>query len=96
MREDSVCVIRFGMHTIEGESLRLVSSRASDARAAYQLSSLAILPGLIPLFIYSTQKTLVDMRLIALEGALLVIADIAVLYFAIKLFKREQILTRWK
>jgi len=74
----------------------IVSSRASDARAAYQLSSLAILPGLIPLFIYSTQKTLVDMRLIALEGALLVIADIAVLYFAIKLFKREQILTRWK
>lgn len=74
----------------------IVSSRASDARAAYQFSSLAILPGLIPLFIYSTQKTLVDMRLIALEGALLVIADIAVLYFAIKLFKREQILTRWK
>ena len=74
----------------------IVSSRASDARAAYQFSSLAILPGMIPLIIYSTQKTLVDMRLIALEGALLVIADIAVLYFAIKLFKREQILTRWK
>ena len=74
----------------------IVLSRASDARAAYQFSSLAILPGLIPLIIYSTQKTLVDMRLIALEGALLVIADIAVLYFAIKLFKREQILTRWK
>ena len=69
---------------------------ASDARAAYQFSSFAILPGLIPLIIYSTQKTLVDMRLIALEGALLVIADIAVLYFAIKLFKREQILTRLK
>jgi hypothetical protein len=36
------------------------------------------------------------MRLIFLEAGLLVIADIAVLYFAIKLFKREQILTRWK
>ena len=74
----------------------IVSSRASDARAAYQFSSFAILPGLIPLIIYSTQKTLVDMRLIALEGALLIIADVAVLYFAIKLFRREQILTRWK
>jgi len=74
----------------------IVSSRASDARAAYQFSSLAILPGLIPLIIYSTQKTLVDMNLILLEGALLVIADIAVVYFAIKLFKREQILTRWE
>ncbi|MEE8593549.1 MAG: ABC transporter permease subunit, partial [Candidatus Bipolaricaulota bacterium] len=32
----------------------IVSSRASDARAAYQFSSLAILPGLVPLIIYST------------------------------------------
>jgi len=74
----------------------IVSSRASDARAAYQFSSLAILPGLIPLIIYSTQKTLVDMRLIYLEGGLLVVADLVILHFAIKLFKREQILTRWK
>jgi len=74
----------------------IVSSRASDARAAYQFSSLAILPGLIPLIIYSTQKTLVDMNLILLEAGLLILADIAVLYFAIKLFRREQILTRWK
>ncbi|MFC2078717.1 ABC transporter permease [Candidatus Bipolaricaulota bacterium] len=74
----------------------IVSSRASDARAAYQFSSLAILPGLVPLIIYSTQKTLVNMNLILLEGGLLVIADVAVLYFAIKLFRREQILTRWK
>lgn len=74
----------------------IVSSRASDARAAYQFSSLAILPGLLPVIIYSTQKALVDMNLILLEGGLLVIADIVVLYFAIKLFRREQILTRWK
>ncbi|MBU1050392.1 ABC transporter permease [Candidatus Bipolaricaulota bacterium] len=74
----------------------IVSSRASDARAAYQFSSFAILPGLVPLIIYSTQKTLVDMRLIALEALLLIIVDVGVLYFAIKLFRREQILTRWK
>jgi len=74
----------------------IVSSRASDARAAYQFSSFAILPGLIPLIIYSTQKTLVDVNLIVLEGALLIVVDIAVLFFAIKVFKREQILTRWK
>ena len=74
----------------------IVSSRASDARAAYQFSSFAILPGLIPLIIYSTQKTLVDVNLIVLEVVLLIVIDIAVLFFAIKLFKREQILTRWK
>jgi len=74
----------------------IVSSRASDARAAYQFSSLAILPGLVPLIVYSSMKTIVDMRLILLEAALLVVAGAVVLYFAIKLFRREQILTRWK
>jgi len=74
----------------------IVSSRASDARAAYQFSSLAILPGIIPLIIYSSSKTLVDMRLIFLEGGVLVVVCVAVMYFAIKLFRREQILTRWK
>lgn len=74
----------------------IVSSRASDARAAYQFSGLAIMPALAPLIIYSTQKTLVDMRLILLQGGLLMIVNVVVLYFAIKLFRREQILTRWK
>jgi len=74
----------------------IVSSRASDARAAYQFSSLAILPGLVPLIVYSSMKTIVDMRLILLEAVLLAVAGAVVLYFAIKLFRREQILTRWK
>jgi len=74
----------------------LVSSRASDARAAYQFSSFAILPALIPLIIYSTRQTLVDLRLIVLQGALLAAACAIILFFAIKVFRREQILTRWK
>ena len=74
----------------------IVSSRASDARAAYQFSSFAILPGLVPLIVYSSMKTMVDMRLILLEAALLVVAGGVVLWFAVKLFRREQILTRWK
>jgi len=74
----------------------IVSSRASDARAAYQFSSLAILPVLIPLIVYSSMKTLVDLRLILLEAGVLVVAAVAVLWFAIRIFSREQILTRWK
>jgi len=74
----------------------IVSSRASDARAAYQFSSLAILPGLIPLIVYSSIKTLVDLRLVVLEGAVLIIVGAVVLWIAIRLFRREQILTRWK
>lgn len=74
----------------------LVSSRATDARAAYQVSSLAILPGIVPLIVYSSKKTLVSLFLVGLEGAVLIVASIVVLYFAIKVFRREQILTRWK
>jgi ABC-2 type transport system permease protein len=74
----------------------LVSSRASDARAAYQFSSFAILPGLIPLIVYSSQKTLVDLKLVAIEGGVLLVASAVVLFFAVKVFRREQILTRWK
>jgi len=74
----------------------IVSSRASDARAAYQFSSLAILPGLIPLIAFSTMKTLISMWLILLEAGLLLIAGAVVLWIAIRLFRREQILTRWK
>jgi len=74
----------------------LVSSRASDARAAYQFSSFAVLPGIVPLIVYTTRKTLVSVGLVALEGALLLVGSIVVLYFGIRVFRREQILTRWK
>ncbi len=74
----------------------LVSSRASDVRAAYQFSSFAILPAIIPLVIYSTRKALVSPELIGLEAVILTIAGAGVLYFAVKVFQREQILTRWK
>jgi len=74
----------------------LVSSRASDARAAYQFSSFAILPGLVPLIVYSSQQTLVDLRLVVAEGAVLIVLCAVVLYLAIRVFRREQILTRWK
>ena len=74
----------------------LVSSRASDTRAAYQVSSLAILPGIVPLIIYSSKKTLVSLWLVGVEGLVLLAASSIVLYFAIHVFSREQILTRWK
>ena len=74
----------------------LVSSRATDARAAYQVSSFAVLPAIVPLIIYSTRKTLVSLFLVGLEAVILVAASALVLYLAVRVFNREQILTRWK
>jgi len=74
----------------------LVSSRATDARAAYQISSLGIIPSIVPLIIYTSRRTLVSMWLIALEASVVFVASVIVIYFAIRVFRREQILTRWK
>jgi len=74
----------------------LVSSRASDARAAYQFSSFAVLPGIVPLIVYSARKTLVSLALVGLEAGVLIVVSVVLLYFAIRVFSREQILTRWK
>lgn len=74
----------------------LVSARATDVRAAYQFSSFAVVPVIIPLIIYSSRKTLVSLTLIGAEGAVLLVGSGIVLYLAIRVFRREQILTRWK
>ncbi|MCR4392016.1 MAG: ABC transporter permease [Candidatus Acetothermia bacterium] len=74
----------------------LISSRTSDPRAAYQFSGLAVVPSLIPLIVYSARMTVVNLVLVILEGGLLVLLDLGLLYLATKLFRREEILTRWK
>ena len=74
----------------------LVSARATDVRAAYQFSSFAVIPAIVPLVIYSSRKTLVSLMLVGGEGAVLLVGSAVVLYFSIKTFQREQILTRWK
>lgn len=74
----------------------LVSSRTSDPRAAYQFSGLAVIPTLVPLIVYSVQMTAVNLCLVILEGGILVVLNAVLLYLAVKLFRREEILTRWK
>ncbi len=74
----------------------LVSSRTTDPRAAYQFSSLALLPALVPLIVYSTQLTAVSLTLVAVEAAVLIALNAVILYVAVRLFRRESILTRWR
>ncbi len=74
----------------------LVSSRTTDPRAAYQFSSLALLPALVPLIVYSTQLTAVSLTLVAVEAAVLIVLNATILFVAVRLFRRESILTRWR
>lgn len=74
----------------------MVSSRVNDPRAAEQISSLVILP-VLGLFISQSiglfQLNEIIMVWIALG---FIILDAGLLYFAVQLFQRETILTRWK
>lgn len=74
----------------------VISSRASDSRAAYQFAGLAVVPSLIPLIVYSVRLTTVDIKFVVMEGGILLALNLALLFLGIKIFQREEILTRWK
>ena len=74
----------------------LISSKVSDTRAAYQLSSFAVLPVVIPIFVYGLKSALLSLRMIVLEAGLVLVLDVLLIILAAKLFRREQILVRWK
>ncbi len=74
----------------------IVSSRTTDTRAAYQFSSLAVLPALIPLIVYSARLTAVNLIFVGIEVGVLLPLNAVTLYIALRLFRREEILTRWK
>ena len=74
----------------------MVSSRATDPRSAEQISMLVFLPVLIVFFAQMGGLILIDARMVLLIALALIVADIALLVAAVRLFQRENILTRWK
>lgn len=83
--------------SVTGVSLAImISSRVNDPRAAEQLSALLILP-VMALFLSQMfgAVALNQTLLLTIAGAL-VFVDAALLYFAIRMFERETILTRWR
>jgi ABC-type Na+ efflux pump permease subunit len=74
----------------------IISSRSADSRAAYQFASLAVIPSIIPLIVYSVRLTAVDLKFVGIEGGILLVLDAILLFLGIKIFQREGILTRWK
>jgi ABC-2 type transport system permease protein len=73
-----------------------VSSRVNDARTAQQVGALVILP-ITGLFVAQLLGALVlSTEVILLVAAGLVLVNAGLTWFAITLFDRETILTRWK
>ncbi len=74
----------------------MISSRVSDPRVAEQISAVFVLP-LVGLFIgQSTGLIFINEQIILWMAIGLLILDVALFAFAIQLFQRETILTRWK
>jgi ABC-2 type transport system permease protein len=74
----------------------MVSSRVNDPRVAEQISTLVILP-LIGLMMAQTFGLIyLDETMIFWIAVAMIIIDTGLIYFAIQLFQRETILTRWK
>jgi ABC-2 type transport system permease protein len=74
----------------------MVSSRTSDPRVAEQIAGLFILPLAGLLVAQASGLLLLDETLMLWMTLGVVILDIGLLAFAVQLFQRESILTRWK
>ncbi len=74
----------------------MISSRVSEPRVAEQISGLLILPVVGLIVAQTTGLIFLDARLLLGIAVFLAAIDAGLLYFAVQLFERETILTRWK
>jgi len=74
----------------------MISSRVNEPRVAEQLAGLVVLPLLLLFFGQVSGLILLDSRLVLWMALGLTVLDAVLLAFAVQLFQRESILTRWK
>ena len=73
----------------------IVSSRASDARAA-QMQGLFIVLPLAAIYIASEVGAIsLDTKTLLIISAVILVADIVLFFLSTKIFQREEILTKW-
>jgi len=74
----------------------IISSRVNDVRAAQQLGALPVLPLLLIPFLAEVGIIIIDTPTLLIISGILAVIDIS-LYFASRIiFRREDILTKWK
>jgi ABC-2 type transport system permease protein len=74
----------------------MVSSRVNDPRVAEQVSTIVILPLLALFFGQISGLFFLNKTLILIIALALLILDMVLIYIAVRMFQRENILTRWK
>jgi ABC-2 type transport system permease protein len=74
----------------------IVSSRLNDPRAAQQVTGIFVVPIVALSLVVLAGKIFLSVAVVIMAAAVTLALDCVVLYFAVKLFQRETILTRWK
>lgn len=74
----------------------IVSSRMNDPRAAQQVTGIFVIPIIALSMVVLAGKIFLSVPMVVMAAAVTLALDCLALYFAIKLFQRETILTRWK
>lgn len=74
----------------------IVSSRMNDPRAAQQVTGIFVVPIIALSLGVLAGKIFLGVAVVLVAAAVTLALDCVVLYFAVRLFQRETILTRWK
>ena len=74
----------------------VISSKVRDAQSAQQLGSLVILPLVGTLVAQLTGAVNINVGVVIVAGLVLCLTDLILLFVAVRLFKREAILTSWR
>ena len=74
----------------------LISSKVTDVRASQQIGGLVVLPVLLFVFLTFAGPAFSSVWMMIIYSIIFLVADVWLIYFSTKIFKREEILTKWK
>ncbi len=74
----------------------MVSSKVTDVRASQQIGGLIVLPVLVFVFLTFAGPAFTSAWMMGIYCAIFLVIDVAVVFLSTKVFRREEILTRWK
>jgi ABC-2 type transport system permease protein len=74
----------------------IISSRMNDPRAAQQVTGIFVVPIIALSMAVLAGKIFLSVAVVIMAAAVTLALDCAVFFFAVRLFQRETILTRWK
>lgn len=74
----------------------MISSRVSDPRVAEQMSTVVVLPLILAVVGQSISLFIINRQIVLIAAIVIALLDALLLYFVVRVFQRENILTRWK